>query len=526
MNRRHLLGFSALALTLGPTVLWAQDSKKPFTPEQLDQLLAPIALYPDALLSQTLMAATYPLEVVEAARWTQANPNLKGDAAVQAVKNKDWDVSVKSLVAFPQTLAMMNNNLDWTQKLGDAMIGQQKDVADSIQRLRAKAAAAGNLKTTPQQKVTTQTTGSGQRHRHRAGQSRSHLRAVLQPDLGVRAVALSRLSAGLLSAAAQLRRGVGDRHDVRPGRRGRGGDVRRLALGLERRRLGQQLHHGQRQPRDHDQRQQLRRQPLSRRPVAARPGASRRRALSHVRRARALQPGAAGRPAARAVPRPAAMAATLAANREQARPTARIARRRRSVRRPAAARTARAPSTASIAAGRSIATTIAAARRGATAASIVAAAASTAAAAVVFVAEAGDERRDVPARPAGRCPVPGFRRRRALPSRPPRSRRLSSSRAFPPPTRRPRRSPRRCASNDQKAIAAMWGANWRDFVPGTNNDVQRRRAAFLKAWDESHKLVMSGDAKAHDRGRQGRLDAADPRRQGRQRNGASTSPPA
>ena len=161
MYRRHLLGFSALALTLGPSALWAQDSKKPFTPEQLDQMLAPIALYPDALLSQTLMAATYPLEVVEAARWTQANPNLKGDAAVQAVKTKDWDVSVKSLVAFPQTLAMMNNNLDWTQKVGDAMIGQQKDVADSIQRLRAKAAAAGNLKTTPQQKVTTQAAGGG-----------------------------------------------------------------------------------------------------------------------------------------------------------------------------------------------------------------------------------------------------------------------------------------------------------------------------------------------------------------------------
>jgi hypothetical protein len=160
MNRRHLLGFSALALTLGPTVLCAQDSKKPLTPEQLDQLLAPIALYPDALLSQTLMAATYPLEVVEAARWTQANPNLKGDAAVAAVKDKSWDVSVKSLVAFPQTLSMMNNNLDWTQKVGDAMIGQQKDVADSVQRLRAKAAAAGNLKTTPQQKVTTQSVGS------------------------------------------------------------------------------------------------------------------------------------------------------------------------------------------------------------------------------------------------------------------------------------------------------------------------------------------------------------------------------
>lgn len=156
MKRRHLLGMSALALTLRPPALWAQDSKKPFTPEQLDQMLAPIALYPDALLSQTLMAATYPLEVVEATRWTQANPNLKGDAAVAAVKDKNWDVSVKSLVAFPQTLSMMNNNLDWTQKLGDAMIGQQKDVAESIQRLRAKAAAAGNLKTTQQQKVTTQ----------------------------------------------------------------------------------------------------------------------------------------------------------------------------------------------------------------------------------------------------------------------------------------------------------------------------------------------------------------------------------
>lgn len=161
MNRRRLLGLSAVVLAWGPAfAVRAQDSKKSFTPEQLDQLLAPVALYPDQLLSQTLMAATYPLEVVEAARWSQANPNLKGDAAVAAAKDKSWDVSVKSLVAFPQVLSMMNTNLDWTQKVGDAMIGQQKDVADSIQRLRAKAAAAGNLKTTQQQKVTTQTTGS------------------------------------------------------------------------------------------------------------------------------------------------------------------------------------------------------------------------------------------------------------------------------------------------------------------------------------------------------------------------------
>ncbi|MBR2819987.1 MAG: DUF3300 domain-containing protein [Reyranella sp.] len=158
MERRKLFMLSAAVIALAPLrPLFAQDSSKPFTNEQLDQLLAPIALYPDALLAQVLMAATYPLEVVEAARWSQANPSLKGDAAVAAVKNQDWDVSVKSLTAFPQTLQMMSNQLDWTQKVGDAMIGQQKEVAASVQRLRARAEAAGNLKSTPQQKVTKQT---------------------------------------------------------------------------------------------------------------------------------------------------------------------------------------------------------------------------------------------------------------------------------------------------------------------------------------------------------------------------------
>ena len=162
MERRKLLALSTAMLALVPfRALHAQSAAKPYTPEQLDQMLAPIALYPDALLAQTLMAAGYPLEVVEAARWSAANPTLKGDAAVAAVKGKDWDVSVKSLTAFPQVLKMMNDQLDWTQKIGDAMIAQQKDVADSVQRLRAKAAAAGNLKTTPQQKVTTQPAATG-----------------------------------------------------------------------------------------------------------------------------------------------------------------------------------------------------------------------------------------------------------------------------------------------------------------------------------------------------------------------------
>ena len=138
----------------------AQTEPKPFSPEELDQMLAPIALYDDALLSQILMAAGYPLEIVEAARWSQANPNLKGDAAVTAVADKTWDVSVKSLVAFPSVLKQLSDHLDWTQKLGDALIGQQADVAASIQRLRAKASAAGTLKTGKEQTVTTQTQGS------------------------------------------------------------------------------------------------------------------------------------------------------------------------------------------------------------------------------------------------------------------------------------------------------------------------------------------------------------------------------
>lgn len=161
MQRRVLIALSIAFLTLirRPAVLWAQADKEAFKPEELDQILAPVALYPDSLLSQILMAASYPLEIVEAVRWSKANPALKGDAAVNAVKDKSWDVSVMSLVAFPDVLNQMNEHLDWTQKLGDAMISQQADVADSIQRLRSKANAAGNLKSTPQQTVTSQ--GSG-----------------------------------------------------------------------------------------------------------------------------------------------------------------------------------------------------------------------------------------------------------------------------------------------------------------------------------------------------------------------------
>src|SRR5215469_3760293 len=129
-----------------------------FKPEELDQLLAPVALYPDDLLAQVLMASTYPLEIVQADRWAKdpKNKDLKGDALANALQNQTWDPSVKSLVPFPSVLDMMSQQLDWTQKLGDAMLAQQKDVMESVQRLRQKAQAADQLKSNEQQTVTTQ----------------------------------------------------------------------------------------------------------------------------------------------------------------------------------------------------------------------------------------------------------------------------------------------------------------------------------------------------------------------------------
>jgi Protein of unknown function (DUF3300)/Chaperone of endosialidase len=124
------------------------------TAEQLDQLVAPVALYPDALLAEILMASTYPLEVVQADRWVRENKNLKGDALKAAANKQSWDNCLKSLVATPSVLSMMSDKLDWTQKLGDAVLAQQADVMDAIQRLRAKAHVQNTLKTTNEQIVT------------------------------------------------------------------------------------------------------------------------------------------------------------------------------------------------------------------------------------------------------------------------------------------------------------------------------------------------------------------------------------
>ena len=148
-----LAGLFAVLLT-APAA--SAQERPAFSPEELDQMLAPIALYPDPLLTQVLMAATYPLEVVQAARWSRANSHLKGQDAVRAVESMDWDPSVKSLVAFPQILHRMDENLDWTQRLGEAFLEQEPHVMDAIQGLRKRAEAAGNLRSNEQMRVTRQ----------------------------------------------------------------------------------------------------------------------------------------------------------------------------------------------------------------------------------------------------------------------------------------------------------------------------------------------------------------------------------
>ncbi|TVR51745.1 MAG: DUF3300 domain-containing protein [Puniceicoccaceae bacterium] len=136
---------AALCLSWAPLSASYRELPDPFTQAELDQMLAPIALYPDVLLAQILIAATYPLEVVQAARWSRANPGLEGEVAVNAASNQDWDLSVKSLVAFPRLLQQMDDDLGWTQRIGDAFLMQEEQVMDTIQHLRERARIAGTL---------------------------------------------------------------------------------------------------------------------------------------------------------------------------------------------------------------------------------------------------------------------------------------------------------------------------------------------------------------------------------------------
>src|SRR6266850_4245418 len=150
-----------LSLVIGVPVLSAQQPEL-IPNEKLDALVAPIALYPDPLLAQTLAASTYPLEVIQLEQWYANNKYLKDKALADAVAKQPWDPSVQALVAFPDVVQRMAGNIQWTTDLGNAFLAQQSDVMGAVQRMRAKAQGKGNLKTSAQSVVKTKTVEAGQ----------------------------------------------------------------------------------------------------------------------------------------------------------------------------------------------------------------------------------------------------------------------------------------------------------------------------------------------------------------------------
>src|SRR5512143_2005982 len=140
----------------GQASIQASMGTEKLTPDQLADLVAPIALYPDPLLSQVLVASTYPLEVVEAQQWLERNGDLKGQRLTDAARLEKWDASVQSLVAFPDVLATMNRDVQWTAALGNAFLSQPSDVMAAVQQLRARAKDNGKLSSNPQQIVRTE----------------------------------------------------------------------------------------------------------------------------------------------------------------------------------------------------------------------------------------------------------------------------------------------------------------------------------------------------------------------------------
>src|SRR5947209_15782966 len=146
-NSRGGFAYQAGSITQSPP----QAARQSF--DQLQQLVAPIALYPDTLIAQILAAATYPSEIVEAGRWMEQQRVLNGNDLAREVDKQSWDSSVKALTQFPAVLANMNQNLAWTSELGDAYVNQQQDVTQAIQTMRQRAQQAGNLKSTSQQTV-------------------------------------------------------------------------------------------------------------------------------------------------------------------------------------------------------------------------------------------------------------------------------------------------------------------------------------------------------------------------------------
>src|SRR3954468_12188355 len=145
-----------------PTATTTEEPAPKIPNDQLDSLVAPIALYPDPLLAQILAASTYPLEIIELEQWLKRNPNLKDQALADGVAKQPWDPSVQAMAVFPDVVTRLSANVGWTTNLGNAFLAQQQDVMDAVQRMRAKAQSKGTLKTSEQQKVDTETVEGGE----------------------------------------------------------------------------------------------------------------------------------------------------------------------------------------------------------------------------------------------------------------------------------------------------------------------------------------------------------------------------
>ena len=148
--------------TAAPQAPAAEPAVVKLPPDQLDSLVAPIALYPDPMLSQTLIASTYPLEVIQLKQWLDQNKNLSGKPLADAVEKQDWDPSIQSLAGLPEVVKLLSENIKWTTDLGNAFLAQQDDVMAAVQRMRKKAQDSGNLKSSEQQKVEVKTVESKQ----------------------------------------------------------------------------------------------------------------------------------------------------------------------------------------------------------------------------------------------------------------------------------------------------------------------------------------------------------------------------
>jgi len=170
MGQSFVAALCALLLVPGDTTVYAlptteqngsADQAAPTIPAgQLDSLVAPVALYPDPLLTQVLVASTYPLEIIQLQQWLQKNSGLTGDALANAVQNQDWDPSIQAMAVFPDLVKRLADDIKWTTDLGNAFLAQQSDVMDAVQRMRRKALDAGKLKTNEQMKVETEVVDS------------------------------------------------------------------------------------------------------------------------------------------------------------------------------------------------------------------------------------------------------------------------------------------------------------------------------------------------------------------------------